>query len=269
MENIYLVNCFCTSQEGSGNPASVVTNFSGADSDRLALAKKLGTPITVFLSDATISAPILKFFYPDTQMPLCLHGALAAAKIIFAKQNKQQLTLLTDAGKKLNVNRSEQGYLQIQVSNQEFARDKIKKEIVCEMLNLTNVNSIDENLPFCISSVGSPKLLVPLNSLKLLAELQPNDEVIKKWSIENEVNGLYVYTSLTNSSVFHARGFNPKTGHREDAATGVAAAALSLALKKTIKIEQGYFIKRPCTISVTYINPNNIWVGGKVSTIRR
>lgn len=103
--------------------------------------------------------------------------------------------------------------------------------------------------------------------MKQLLELKPNYELIKKWSIENKVNGLYVYTPEThlNSSNFHARGFNPKTGHNEDAATGVAATALSLALKRNITVEQGYSINRPCCIVVTYIDANNILVGGQVT----
>lgn len=204
-------------------------------------------------------------------MPLCLHGSLAAAKILFATRDEQQLICLTDEGKKLNIRKSAEGYLQIKVSSQEFVEKEIKKEIICNMLNLTNANCITDDLPFCVSSVGSPKLLVPLNSLKLLLELQPDYELIKKWSIENKVNGLYVYTSeaYLDTSDFHARGFNPKTGHNEDAATGVAAAALSLVLKKNIKIEQGYFLKKPCSIIVTYINPDNILVGGELSPIQR
>lgn len=270
MESVFVVNCFCTDQKGSGNPAAVVKNFSGIDSDRLALAKKLGKPVTVFISELADNEPELRFFYPDTQMPLCLHGALAAAKILFENKDNQQLICVTNDGKKLCFNRSKEGYLQIKVSLQECEKNEIRKEIICEMLNLQCTSCIDQDLPFCISSVGSPKLLVPLNSLKLLSELQPNYELIKKWSLENKVNGLYVYTSETylDSSNFHARGFNPKTGHNEDAATGVAAAALSLVLKKNIKIEQGYFIKKPCSIIVTFINPDNILVGGEISAIQ-
>lgn len=271
MEDIFLVNCFCTETKDSGNPAAIVTNFSGKNADCLTLAKKLGTPVTVFISDLAANEPVLKFFYPDTQMPLCLHGALAAAKILFFKKDTQKLICFTEEGKELSINESDQGYLQIKVCSQDCEKNEIKKQLICEMLNLSNSNSIVDDLPFCVSSVGSPKLIVPLNSLRLLSELQPNYELIKKWSIENKVNGIYVYTNETylDSSDFHARGFNPKTGHNEDAATGVAAAALSLALQKNIKVEQGYFIKRPCSIIVSYINPNKILVGGEVSILQR
>ncbi len=270
MHEIFLANCFVTAQDNSGNPAAVVINFTGDDSDRLAFAKKLGEPVTVFISDLSAKEPELKFFYPNFQTTLCIHGTLAAAKFLFSKTNKNALTCLTHEGEKLNLIKSEQGYLQLKVSQKKFAELNVKKETVCKMLNLSNSNSLLNDLPFCISSVGSQKLLIPLDSLKSLSELKPNYEYIKTWSEENKINGIYVYTKEPSStSNFYARGFNPKSGQNEDAATGVAAGALSLALKRNIKIEQGNFMGKPCVIVVEYISADNLLVGGKVSEIQR
>jgi PhzF family phenazine biosynthesis protein len=265
-DNIFLVNCFCSNQENSGNPAAIVTNFTGNDSHRLALANKLSLPVTVFISDLALNEPIIKFFYPDVKMPLCLHGTLAAAEILIGNKNQKSIIFSTDEGKKLYVSKSDNGYLQVEVASQEIESHEINKEILCRMLNLTTCETILDNLPLCISSVGSPKLLIPLDSLSSLSKLQPDYDLIRKWSIENNVNGIYVYTDETyhDSSNFHARGFNPKTGHKEDAATGVAAAALSLALKRNIQVEQGYFMGKPCSIIVTYTNHKRILVGGKI-----
>jgi len=107
--------------------------------------------------------------------------------------------------------------------------------------------------------------LVPIHSLEQLSNLKPNFDKIKKWSITNQVNGLYVYTKETyNSGLdFHARGFNPMTGLNEDAATGVAAAALSIVMRKSLTIEQGYFIGAPCVIDVLYVSNCRALVGGK------
>lgn len=271
MHKIFVVNCFCSDASGSGNPAAVVTDFENDDSECQMLAKKLRKPVTVFISDVTEEKPTIKFFYPDTRMPLCLHGTLAAGKIIFATRKQQELICLTDEGRPLYISKFGKECLQVKVSSQELNEYDINKEIVTKMLNLFNTNDITEDLPFYVSSVGSPKLLIPLRSLKLLMNLQPNYQLIKKWSIENNVNGLYVYTKETysDSSSFHARGFNPKTGHNEDAATGVAAAALASALKKDIKVEQGYAISNPCLIIVTYNSPVEILVGGKISATER
>lgn len=266
MHQILLFNCFCTDQNNSGNPAAVVTNFVGDNLEKLSLAKAIAKPVTVFISAITGNAPVLDFFYPDTQMPLCLHGTLAAGKFIFDTTEKQDITCLTVEGKRLEIVRTQEEYFQVRVSSHEFKKNIVEKDVVAMMLNLEQITHIANDLPLQIASVGSPKLLVPLTSLKLLSELRPNFELIKRWSIENGVNGLYVYTSEHHaSSDFDARGFNPRTGHNEDAATGVAAAALALALGKSIQLKQGQALGRPCYIVVTYKNANDILVGGKVS----
>lgn len=103
-----------------------------------------------------------------------------------------------------------------------------------------------------------------------LSNLKPNFQKILEWSLANEVNGLYVYTNdlQTASMNFLARGFNPKTGHHEDAATGVAAAALSAVFEKNIIVKQGQSLNRPCQIITKYLGEGNVLVGGIVS-IRR
>lgn len=212
--NVFLINCFATNQKGSGNPATVVTNFSGTDFDRLSFAKKSGSPVTVFISNVDANEPVLNFFYPEAKMPLCLHGALAAASILLEQRNSEHLIFLTEAGKKLHIKKSGERRLQVHVSLQSIEEHKINESAVLKMLNLNNTDHINSHFPFCVASIGSPKLLVPLNSLKCISELNPNYKLIKNWSVENNINGLYVYTTETtiDSADFHARGFNPKTG---------------------------------------------------------
>ena len=115
-------------------------------------------------------------------------------------------------------------------------------------------------------SVGSPKLLAPIISSSVLTQLTPNFSEILAWSLAKHVNGLYVYTHLENEQ-WLARGFNPKTGHNEDAATGVAAAALALALNKNLIVNQGISIDKPSQITVTFNNLKCILVGGHTQRV--
>lgn len=95
--------------------------------------------------------------------------------------------------------------------------------------------------------------------------MSPNYLEIEKWSIANKVNGIYAYSAYDERvDSFVARGFNPLTGHNEDAATGVAAAALSYQLKKSITVKQGNMLGLACKINVCYANQNSLWVSGKV-----
>lgn len=265
---INLVNCFCTQDENSGNPAAIVFNFSLGSQEKQLLAKELGTPVTVFLSNSSTENRV-EFFYPDTEMPLCLHGTIGAASILLMDKQLKTLVFRTKHDNKLFIRR-EKDIIQVLVSLQPAPEIFPQTTEILKMLNLNNIAHIEPNLPLAIASVGSPKLLVPLKSFESLANLNPNFDLIKKWSKECGVNGLYVYVKDSQHHCdFYARGFNPKTGHNEDAATGVAAAALAFVLKKNIIVGQGNFMKRPSEIAVSYDSPEKIWVGGRVIFISK
>src|SRR5262249_35862106 len=137
--------------------------------------------------------------------------------------------------------------------------------ILKQLLNLTDLSQISADLPMTVASVGSPKLFIPLNALEALAALRPNFDFIKQWSLENQINGLYVYAQESvNPLLLQARAFNPKTGQNEDAATGVAAAALALVFKKNLIVKQGHFIRKPSQLMIIYHHPEDIYVGGKI-----
>ena len=266
MNQKFIVKAFCTEAAGSGNPAAVILNFQGDDLAKQQIAKQFMLPVTVFVTHSDTIKPILQFFYPEMEMNLCLHGALAAMHVIMTQNAVQSFTCSTAAGKLLQAIKTDDN-VQIKLSSESTPKCLINSELIAELLNLKNTGAIDLDLPLQTASVGSPKLLVPLKSSETLAGLNPNFDLIKAWSLENKVNGLYVYAQdQRQSGYFYARGFNPKTGHHEDAATGVAAAALAATLKKNIKVRQGDAINKPSLILVDYINPEEIYVGGKTIT---
>lgn len=263
---IFFVNCFCTDEVNSGNPAAVVLEFEDDDHEKQNLATTLDLPVTVFVTESNNNFPLLEFFYPGREMPLCLHGTLAAASILLNIKKSDQLTCMTKNRQKLNIAKAAQGSIQVQVSSQQVPEITIDKNEICQMLNLKDDKQFSGELPITIASVGSPKLLIPLISYNALAMLMPNFDLIKEWSVANRINGLYVYTPDLHQNVynFYARGFNPKGGHNEDAATGVAAGALALSLQRNLIIGQGVYVKRPSAINVIYKNLEHIWIGGRI-----
>lgn len=256
------VNCFCTSENNSGNPAVIVQNFKGDCDEKQNLAKELNLPVTVFVSEFHNGYYPIEFYYPAREMPVCVHGTIGAAFILFKGMTAPQLSFITKQGRLLNV-RKDKGLIQVRVAKDRIPDISFNKAEIAKILKLSDPNDIIDDLPFRVSSVGSPKLLVPLKSYELLMALKPDFDLLKKWSIKSAVNGLYVYTPK-NQNHYDARGFNPKGGHPEDAATGVAAAALSLSLQHDIVVEQGHVIKRPSQMMVSYIDAENIWVGGLI-----
>lgn len=270
--NLDIIDCFCTRSPNSGNRAAVVTDFGGDSDARQTIAHKLNLPVTVFLSNVDAEVPLVEYFYPNAEMPLCLHGTLAAGTVFFKKRKVESCSFITSKQYKLNLKKAG-ALIQVAVTKQPAPRINLNHAAVCKMLNLVDEALInDGDYPMAVCSVGSPKLLVPMVNEQSLLELQPDFEFIKSWSVANQVNGLYVYAisgapSSDSEVVATARGFNPKAGHHEDAATGVAAAALALYFKKSLVVQQGISLKTPCVLAATYIDDEQILVGGEVATI--
>lgn len=266
---VTILNCFCNDSAISGNPCGVVQHFLGTAAEKQQLAAQLNLPVLVFISHHDSRIPTLEYFYPDAEMPLCIHGTLGAASVLFDIYRVQNFTCQTAAGLLLNLY-VDNGMAQISLSISHKSKDFSDIHEIYQMLRLQDDTILSTSLPCQIASVGSPKLLIPITSKKALMDLQPDFAYIKAWSISNNVNGIYVYAQgASETHHFYARGFNPRTGHHEDAATGVAAGTLATCLDmKHISIEQGEALGKPSMIHVTRIDEATVLVGGKVSVIQ-
>lgn len=260
---VIMVNCFCTELPNSGNPAAVVFDFSGDQAERQKLAKQLNLPVTVFIDNAEAVTPVLQFFYPGMETNLCLHGALAAVYILLKQRKLDNIVVSTTSGKLLEAIKYGETAVQIKVSAEPAPIYTVDPVVLTQLLNVV-ADEISKDLPMTVASVGSPKLLVPVKSFAILSALTPDFVRIKQWSLDNQINGLYVYAQESSFPLlFQARNFNPKTGQNEDAATGVAAAALASVLRKDLLVKQGQSLDKPSLIMVTYRRPEEIYVGGK------
>ena len=137
-------------------------------------------------------------------------------------------------------------------------------------------------LPIQNACTSRVKTLIPLASTADLDSLQPRFEKIEALCERIGSTGLYPYASFDASGqIFDARQFPRASGYPEDAATGIAASALSFGLlanglveasTRTITIRQGRAMNRPSQISVRFSfedglaagHPDGCWLGGPV-----
>lgn len=264
---IYYVSCFCTDQIPSGNPVAVVEGFNQDDQQKQILATKLNLPVTVFVTSMEKKF-LFRFFYPAREMPLCLHGALAAAYVLMNKLGLADLQAITIEQKELFFSKDSSNIIRLTIERGKILPFQLSSVDLDKMLGVSQA-VLDKSLPFVVATIGSPKLLIPLSTYESLAALKPNFVFIKDWSLKNNINGVYVYThdTRTKDIDFIARGFNPKGGSDEDAATGIAARALYTALDydsaREICIQQGEFIQKPSRLSISG-NKNNLFIGAMV-----
>ncbi len=259
--------CFCRGDSQSGNLAAIVQDFTGDAAAKQAFAAELNLPVTVFIEDVHAEIPALRFFYPSSESVLCLHGALASGKYLMHLRNTDLLRVKIQSGQVLQMVK-QADRVQVLMPHAEILPIKIDLAIIAKMLDI-NTDQLDLSFPCIAASLGSPKLLVPLKTAEILNQLKPDFDFIKKWSIENQVNGLYVYSADAPAGIdFIARGFNPKGGWNEDAATGVAAGTLIAVLRhpkqKDFVIDQGDTMGEPSRIYVSLAVDGQVLVGGEI-----
>jgi PhzF family phenazine biosynthesis protein len=129
--------------------------------------------------------------------------------------------------------------------------------------NIFSVLGIDETAlaprPIRNASTSRVKTLIPLKSAALLDGLRPDFARIERICEAIGSTGLYPFAvSDAERRVFDARQFPKTSGYPEDAATGIAAAALAFGLLEsgqaaaddTIRVRQGRTMGRPSEIAV-------------------
>lgn len=264
---------FCRDGEG-GNPATVV--WCGRDrletGDLQRIAAEHGTPATAFIVDG--DPPEVRFFTPVSELSFCGHGSLAAGSALAEARGARSVELLAaGTGRRVAVERGEPGIATLVMAGPAEVREVADRGKVLAALGVAP-GDVDASQPFVIGSVGSPKWLVPVRSREALLAARPRMAELAELSGAASVNGAYLYTRHGTPPGVDAlaRGFNPRAGVNEDAATGVAAAALAAAVmpagpgqppRRTFVVEQGIELKQLNRIQVA-LEGDRVLVGGEV-----
>ncbi|SOE94521.1 phenazine biosynthesis protein PhzF family [Burkholderia sp. D7] len=206
----------------------------------------------------------LDFYYPHARSPLCLHASLAAADHIWKTGPHGGALLLTSSMKQqaLAFDRVDDNiFVSVDIQQADFPDVSISdlaKLLRCDADVLVSSPKV--------ASVGSPKLLVEVVSEEVLYSLRPDLDGITEWGRTHGVNGCFAYSRI-GPSLYAGRNFNHLDPALEDAATGVAAGALSVKLDADITLYQGRNLDNPCVIHAAR-TADKIRVGGRVATSR-
>lgn len=271
---IYHLNVF-TCQAQGGNPCAVVIGFQHGPRAMQELARSLGMPETIFIQLRSDHCVHLRFFSLDGELPLCGHGVLAATYLLQRCGFEFPLMITTQENLEVQVY-ADADQVDMLCAPAGLTQDVPELSRIYASLGISSAD-LDLDLPLSISSIGSRKLLLPLDCRSKLAALTPDYAAIAAWSEAHQVNGLYCYCkeTLDPSADFHARSFNPRFGHPEDAATGVAAGALMQAMagrataqEAQLTIEQGHALGQPSLLRCA-ASQEGIRVGGAVTLKQR
>lgn len=266
--NIERYRCFGATAL-NGNNALVVSGpelagWSLADRQQFTVEQHAHACVFVDADGAESGQFTLDFYYPHTRSPLCLHASLAAADHVWKTGQHGGALLLTSSMKQqaLAFDRADDNIF-VSVDVQQAGFPDMSISDIAKLLRC----DADVLMPSPkVASVGSPKLLVEVESEEVLYSLRPDLEGITEWGRTNGVNGCFAYTRMgAIPNQYAGRNFNHLDATLEDAATGVAAGALSVRLNADITVYQGQNLDNPCVIHASR-TAGKIRVGGRVTT---
>ena len=254
-----LFNVFGSAPQ-TGNQALVIDKHNFSAEQKQFFAHEQNLPVCVFIDNNLAMDFRIDFYYPHRQSPLCLHGSLAAAKFFFRNYPElNQALITTKLGQQIQIQQNN-GSISLVVKPEIIAPKGFEYVEIAELLKLNPDKIKDVNL----ESVGSPKLLVEIDSVADLFELKPNLAAIIEWGKLRDINGIYVY--FNNYSEITGRNFNHLDPLLEDSATGVAAGALCTYLQRDLEVHQGQNLNNHCIINAYYL-PDQILISGQVYSV--
>ncbi len=233
---VHALKCFGAGP-GDGNPALVIEGDASGEEARRAFARARNTTC-VFLD-----GEIVDFYYPHMRSPLCLHATLAVAHVLFARRPDAAMLAVTTAmrGQRLELVRDGDAFF-IRLQAQDVAQPALEAGLPARLLAMPGLAMASAPR---VASVGSPKLLVEVADAATLQALRPDLQAITAWGKEAGVNGIYAWCRRPDGR-FEGRNFNHLDPLLEDAATGVAAGALTALLGHGITLLQGCVVTAAC-----------------------
>lgn len=232
---IYQIDSF-TKEKFKGNPAGVVINADGlSDYQMQQIARELNNSETAFLfpPDSTDCDGVIRYFTPNTEVPICGHATIAAmyAKATEEKLDSCILRFKTKVGiLPFEIIKKDEDY-QILMTQGSFelspAFDRVVTQKMIAALGL-EPSDIDEKCPIQIASTGHSKVMIGIKSRIKLNSLSPNYTDLALLSKEINCHGYFLFTfdSDDNDILTYGRMFAPAIGINEDPVTGNANGPL-------------------------------------------
>ncbi|TPM40536.1 PhzF family phenazine biosynthesis isomerase [Mesorhizobium sp. B2-3-4] len=282
--DVQLVSVFPAGLRG-GNPAPIVVDAAGmSDADMQDVARSYGYESGFVLppppgSDCDFE---FRFWVPNHEMSMCGHATVGALWLLdrLGKLPDDNLAIWTRSGRvDARIRGRTNDGATVEISQPAGRVESLGDAESTEIIDVLGIR-VDDRAPQPIQNAATSrvKTLVPLRSLAILDRLSPDFSRIEGLCERIGSTGLYPYAVLDRvAQIVDARQFPKSSGYPEDAATGIAAAALAFGLlangmveatERQITIRQGRAMQRPSEILVRFRldgeRPTGCWLGGAV-----
>lgn len=250
---------------GGGNPCPVVAAADSlTDAQMQGLARKFRLDTAFLLKPKAKEADLrIRYFVPEHEMGVSGHATIAAITVALRRgiiaQERVKIETINGVFEAQWERRGDE-YVVALAQNAPAFGAEIAPDAAARALGI-RANEIDTSRgPAQVVSVSRAKILVPLSDWRVLNRLKPDFEALWALCDAHKATGLYPFTRVTGKANVQAeaRQFPLRAGFPEDAATGVAAAALAGYLVRydlgyrtgvhEFRIAQGYAMGAPSLI---------------------
>lgn len=261
---------------GGGNPTSIALDCDALPGAQMqAMTARFGHESGFVLSPSQPGAADfrLRFFVPRHEMEMCGHATIGALWALRARgrvgAGRYRIETLSGpveaevpASGAISVSQPAGDVVPLSPSDGAAIRAAL------------GLDEADLAGPMLNARTSRTKTLVPLARRATLDRLVPDPAIIGPLCGAIGSTGLYPFASGAEPGRFHARQFPRAAGYPEDAATGVAAAALAYGLLRlgwaapgaALEIRQGEAMGRPSVISVAFREGDparGCWIRGR------
>ncbi len=242
MPAIDVVNVFTHAGAG-GNPCPIVSDASGMSAeDMRAIAARYGHESGFVLPAASPDSDLtLRFFVPRHEMEMCGHATIGALWTLAQAGSLEaaSVRISTKSGPVTGfIDRSRPDAPAVEITQPagRVAELTVEQEAdVLATLGLTRADLLD--LPLQNAATSRIKTLIPLKSVERLNALSSDVAATEACCERIGSTGLYPFAVADGARAFEARQFPKSSGYPEDAATGIAAAALTFGLLRSRLID--------------------------------
>lgn len=239
----------------SGNPAGYIFLESEA-AITAAEMKRIAWELKGFVNEVGYLWPVgdglgLKFYSAECEVDFCGHATIAIMYDLIQDNAKlmkeKKLAIYVNAGRLAVFNLiSEEDAVYIASPPPRFIPCGLSAGDIAQALTIDG-KWIDGNQPVQVVNAGLRTLLVPLVSLDTCLGVAPQQEKLRIFCADNDIDIVLVFCEETYSlsNQYRTRVFAPKYGYLEDPATGSGNAAFGHYLLRrgvwagNLIIEQG------------------------------
>ena len=245
-QRIYIVDSFARGPF-SGNPAAVCI-YEDADLYTDVVLQKMAAEMN--LSETCFAYPLktargrysLRWFTPTTEVPLCGHGTLATAHVLFFELGVDDVTELTFETQRgdLTVQKStvEPGSLVMDFPQGAPSKVSCALELTSQILAAVGLSSDDASVLEVWQCNRTRKLTLIIDSAAAIPKLSPDMNAIMAVQFPESwiVKGIIVASDQACPSEFDfvSRYFAPLNGIPEDPVTGSAHTVLAVVFGKRL-----------------------------------